>query len=233
MYQELFVLALVRPAMQKTIHGSLTVPEGIARDEEALSKGEIHVQVARCKTLTLSLGVSQSLESREARRAREMGVPVFKRTSGGTGLLHCPGDIFWSVVLPRDSQWVGRDFIHRYSHFGAGWVDFLSRRRLTASWIKAPDGFPSYCLFSGRGEVLATGGRVLGGASQHVTSKALLHHGTVACTLDSVVIEEVFGMPKELTKGLSSLEDEGVKVDEGDLGELAQCLYEAMAGRPW
>jgi lipoate-protein ligase A len=215
--------------MQKIIHDPLTVPEGIAKDEEALSKGELCIQVAKCNTLTLSLGVSQSLRSNEALRARELGVPVFRRTSGGTALLHCPGDIFWSVVLPREPKWVGRDFIHSYSRFGAGWVEFLARRKIAASWVKAPDGFPSYCLFSGRGEVLATRGRMLGGASQHVTARALLHHGTVAQTVDPAVIEKVFGMPGDLARNLSSLTDEGIGLSDKDLEELAECLHDAMA----
>jgi lipoate-protein ligase A len=216
--------------MQKTVHGSLTVPEGIALDEEALSKGQIQVQVARCKTLTLSLGVAQSLGSTEARKAREMRIPVYRRTSGGTGLLHCPGDIFWSIVLPRTPDLVGRDFIHRYSRFGAGWIEFLTKRKVSASWDKAPDGFPSYCLFSGRGEVLATGGKVLGGASQHVTAKALLHHGAVACALDPAAMQKVFDMPEDLVRRLTSLGGEGVSLGDGDLEELAECLLQTVTG---
>jgi lipoate-protein ligase A len=211
--------------MLKTVHSPLTVPEGLEMDAEAITRGELHVQVARCRSEALSIGVSQSMDAKEVRRAKDFGIPVYRRSTGGMTLLHEPGDIFWSIVLPREPRWVGKDFVRRYSHFGAGWVDFLGRRNVKASWLKSPDYYPSYCLFSGRGEVLSIGGKALGGASQYLTSRALLHHGTVLNSVDPTRLESVFGMPSSMSRShLTSLAAEGVNLSDGDLSELTACI---------
>lgn len=215
--------------MNRRVHGWQPLSHILAHDEEALSAGDPLVQVYRCERVCGTVGVSQSSAVERELTGRFPGVEILRRPSGGSGLWHQPGDVFWSVVLPRSGSWVGRDFIHRYSYFGGGWVAFLAGKGLQAHWERPPARFPAYCLLSGRGEVLMTKGRILGGASQHLTSKALLHHGTISVSVDRGSIHRAFGAPGELTQEhLTSLHEEGTGLEDGELSTLADCLASAL-----
>ncbi|MGI0150798.1 MAG: hypothetical protein ACREC5_02545, partial [Thermoplasmata archaeon] len=73
------------------------------------------------------------------------------------------------------------------------------------------------CLLGLRGCVLAVDGRTVGGAAQHRTARALLHHGVVSVVLDHRLLVELFGIPEAtLRKHLAGLGEfvPGVASDE-------------------
>ncbi len=201
--------------MRLELKGSLTPMEVVRRDESALQTGDPRIMVARCSELALTLGVSQDLTAEPARRAQSLGVPVYHRASGGAAVLHEPGDLFWSIVLPRSSPLVGRDYVHAYGRLGEGVVRALPSR-LAPRWHPSPEVFPSHCFLSGRGEVLFCGDRILGGASQHVTPAAILHHGVILASVDPRKMEGIFGMPERVrSQYLTSLEELGITGEMG------------------
>jgi lipoate-protein ligase A len=174
-------------------------PEEFLRgDEELLRKGLPSTQVAVVSTSALSVGVSQGDGAVCAVRARRLGIPVVKRTTGGLGIWHAPGDLLWSIVLPRSDPRVGRDFSKAYARLGSGAVQFLDSLGVPAAW-RPPAGLPTECcLLSGRGSVLMVAGRTIGGAAQHLTRGALLHHGVLPYRLDPPRLRELFGLSPEL-----------------------------------
>src|SRR5208282_5648586 len=125
---------------------------------------------------TTWVGVGVPPDAAYLQRAAGARIPAVRRTTGGSGLLHAPGDLAWSIVLPRADPRVGKDYVHAYPRLGAGVVDFLSERGVAAKWVDPPGTDPDYCLLSARGSVLALEGKVLGGAAQHLAGGALLHH---------------------------------------------------------
>lgn len=203
--------------------------EVLRGDERLLELGRPTVRVGRFAEAAVSRGVGQRREDATSQRARELGLPVVRRGSGGSSLLHLPGDLFWSLLLQRDHPLAGRGYVRRYAELGEGWRTFLRRKGLpTASWVDPPACNEGYCLLSSRGRVLAVQGRVLGGASQHVTSRALLHHGCVSASLDRRRLAEVFDLHDEERARLTSLRDEGVPAEAVDLRELASDLERAL-----
>ena len=202
--------------------------EVLERDEALLAEGRPTVRVGLFGETAVSLGIAQRDESALEGRARSLGYPIVRRRSGGSALLHRPGDIFWSLVLDRDHPLVGRGFVHRYSELGEGWRRFLGRKGLDAAWDCPPALNETYCLLSQRGQVLTARGGVLGGASQHVTSRTLLHHGVVACSLDAQRLVELFGLGEE-RKRLTSLSDLGATPSNDELRTLALDLKEGLA----
>jgi lipoyl(octanoyl) transferase len=226
---------LARIAPEGGSSGPLFVPvdagihcaENVRADESILRRASVGARVAVLDDAAVSVGVGVDPSSAFLARARAMGLPVVRRTSGGTGLLHAPGDLAWTVVLPRRDPRVGRSYVTGYSRLGAGAVRFLETVGIRARWVPSSGTSPDYCTLGRRGYVLVVGDRVLGGAAQHVTRSALLHHGILPRTLDRPLIERVFDLPAEGgVDRLTCLEELG---DSEPAGRGAVRLARALA----
>lgn len=179
---------------------AVTPEDFLRRDAELLASGDVAVHVALLSGAAVSIGVSQPDSAECAQRARRIGIPVIRRSTGGLGLWHGPQDIVWSLVLPRTDPRVGRDFARAYGRLGAGVVRFLRAYGIEAQWAPPGHGPGEYCLLSGAGDVLRVAGRAIGGASQHLTGTALLHHGVLPYIVDSERLAELFGLSAEVTR---------------------------------
>ncbi|MGI0071726.1 MAG: lipoate--protein ligase family protein [Thermoplasmata archaeon] len=186
--------------------------EEFVEDERRLRAGVPHVRVVTLADLAVSVGVGLRTRAPFIARAEAAGIPVVRRTSGGSGVLHLPGEIAWSVVLPRSDPRVGRDFARAYARLGHGVARFLADLGVPVDWIPSPEVAPDLCVLSGRGDVLSTNGRILGGAAQHLAGRALLHQGMISVRVDRPRIAELFGLlPALLEAWLTSLEELGVR----------------------
>jgi lipoate-protein ligase A len=175
--------------------GAVDAADHLACDEALLAAGAPAVRVASVRGPIVSLGVGQPPDPAAAVRARALGIPVVRRRSGGTGLLHLDGDLVWSVVLPRDDPRVGTDYARAYARLGEAVTLALDDLGIAARWTPAAGTSETYCLLAARGHVLAVGARAIAGAAQHVTRHALLHHGTVNVHLDRRRLERLFDVP--------------------------------------
>ena len=181
--------------------------EELAFHETLLHRAAPTATVAVHRGRAVSFGVGVPPDAPYLFRARDAGIPTVRRTSGGSGVLHLEGDLLWAVVLPRSDPRVGADFTRAYGRLGRGLVTGLAAVGIPAAWAAAPGVADDYCFLSGRGEVLSVGGKVVGGAAQHLTSRALLHHGSVAWEVDRPEIDRLFdlapGGPSALLGGLA------------------------------
>ena len=142
-------------------------------------------------------------------------------------MLHEAGDLAWSLVLPRDHPLVGRDFHRAFDRLGRGVSETLSEHGVRATWVPAPGLSEEFCLLGPRGQVLATPAGIVGGAAQHATRTALLHHGNLAVRLDRDAVRRLFdlGAPTAADR-LGSLAGAGLRTPPE---ELAPALAEALA----
>jgi lipoate-protein ligase A len=199
-------------------------------DEELLREARPVARVAILSHAALSVGVSQHDDAPCVVRAHRLGIPVVRRSTGGLGIWHAPGDLVWSRVLPRSDPRVGRDYSKAYGRLGAGVVRFLHELGAAGTW-QAPANLPGeYCLLSGRGLVLTVDGRTVGGAAQHITREALLHHGVLPYRLDPQHLQSLFDLTPELVESrLTDLE----RIAPGRRpGELAGRLHAALIAEP-
>lgn len=175
----------------------------------------------------LSFGVGVPPDAPYLFRAREEGLSTVRRTSGGTGVLHLEGDLLWAVVLPRGDPRVGPDFTRAFGRLGRGIVAGLASLGIAAAWGAAPALTDDYCFLSSRGEVLTVDGLVVGGAAQHATARALLHHGSLAWEVDRPRVDRLFdlpvGGPSTRLGALAEL------VRPTNLGAVAGALERALA----
>jgi lipoate-protein ligase A len=207
--------------------------ENVRADEELLRTAVVGARVAVLGDITVSVGVGVAPSEAYLGRARTAGCPVVRRTTGGSGLLHAPGDLAWTVVLPRQDPRVGPSYVNAYPRLGTGVMRFLETAGVHARWIPASGVSSSYCTLSPRGYVLTVGDHVLGGAAQHVTQNALLHHGILPRTLDRPLIGRIFDLP--ITGGvgrLTCLEDLGLRERaERQAEALARALAEQLENK--
>jgi lipoate-protein ligase A len=191
-----------------------------------LRAGVPAVRVAVLADDALSVGVGVPDSADYLARARAERVPVVRRSSGGTGILHAPGDLAWSVVLPRSHPLVGRDYVRAYARLGRGAVRFLRGEGHEAAWAPAPGVSDGCCLLGTRGEVLEVGGRILGGAAQHASRTFLLHHGILPYRLDRADLSRIFDLtspgPADRLAGLVDLGME--RPSEGTARRLAEAI---------
>lgn len=108
-------------------------------------------------------------------------------------------------------------------------MDLLRELGQDSAWTPANAHWPAYCLTSGRGQVLSVSGRALGGASQHVTAQALLHHGTLSLVTDAAALAELFTLPPAVIEAdLTSLRGLGLEPPSDLATRLAESLARAL-----
>lgn len=205
----------------------LTTQENLRADAELARSSRPRGRVAVLTDRAVSVGVGVPASAGYLARAERLGLSVARRQSGGTAVVHAPGDLAWSLALPRGDPWVGRDFVRAYGRLGAGATRFLRERGFAAGWVASPGLSPDYCLLAASGEVLSVNGLVVGGAAQRATAGTLVHHGVLPLTVDRPLIGGLFGLP---TPGpadrLGSLRELGL----ADAPEaLARSLAAALA----
>jgi len=205
------------------------VGEEFRADERLVRTGALAIRVVRLRGRAVSIGAGMRLDVPSLDRVRGAGLPIVRRSSGGTAVLHEDGDLAWSVVLPRAHPLVGRDFVRAYARIGAGVVRWLAESGMSADWVPAPGVARDFCVLSARGEVLRAGGRILGGAAQHLTAGALLHQGMVARTVDREAITALFDVARsDADRRLTSLTELGVPTTSGDARRLADAIEAAV-----
>jgi len=202
----------------------------VGHQEELLRAGAPAVHVALIDRTVLSVGAGVRDDAPYLRRAEEAGIPTARRSSGGTGILHLAEDLVWGVVLPRADEQVGRDFVRGYGRLGAGVVTALASHGVPAEWVPAPGLSEEYCPLGSRGQVLESGGRIVGAAAQHLTGTALLHHGTLSRHVDRDLVARLFSFPDPGTADrLAGVDERGVFGPPGTLAEqLGRALGAAL-----
>ncbi len=205
----------------------IAASQNSVEDERRLRAGAPAVRAAVLSDRSLSVGVGVRGEPGYVGRARRAGLAIVRRSTGGSGVLHLPGDLVWSIVLPRDDPEVGRDFARAYVRLGRGVGRFLAAQGVDARWVPAPGEVEECCVLSSRGQVLEAGGRILGGAAQHATRAALLHQGMIARRIDPELLDRIFGIPPATARTrLAGTDELGVHATPET---LARALRDALA----
>src|ERR1700691_2131276 len=137
--------------------------EILDRDEALLRAGTPALRVTVVREAGVSFGVGTPQHGAAEAAAQRLGLPTVRRSTGGTGILHLPGDLVWSVVLPRSDPLVGPDFCSAYGRLGAGLVTFPADLGIGGQWSEPAALSEEYCLLGHRGRALSVHGRVLGG----------------------------------------------------------------------
>jgi lipoate-protein ligase A len=204
--------------------------ESVRADDLLLRRGQPVVRVTILEDRSVSYGVNVPEDAPYLLRARAAGISTVRRSTGGTGVLHDRGDLAFTIVLPRDDPRVGRDFVRAYARLGAGIARWYGTHGIEARWGAPAGVLDDYCLLGPRGQILRARGRVVSGAAQHLTGRALLHHGAVPARVDRELIGRLFEAPSRAPfEALGGFVELGLDGPRSDLArELGEAIVSAL-----
>jgi lipoate-protein ligase A len=164
--------------------------------------GRASAMVTTWRGPVVVLGYAQSPGDVDLDWCREKGIPVLRRLSGGTGVVHS-GDLGVSLALPVDHPWAGR-IIGLYDRF-LGVLQPVLRRlgsgveRMAApgrgSRVRSP-----ICFEDQLADTLLVGGRKAVGCSQVRRKGGVLIHAVVLLGLDAELYARIFGVEEARVK---------------------------------
>lgn len=164
------------------------------------ARGEALLLLTSWPGTTVVLGYGQDPADADLVWCRAHGVPVLRRLSGGTGVIH-QHDLGVGLALPAAHRWA-RDVHRLYGHFldvlepalaalGGGDVRRPATTR-RASRVRSP-----VCFEDQLADTLVRGGRKVVGCAQTRRRGAVLIHAAILLGLEPALYEAVFRVPEE------------------------------------
>lgn len=175
------------------------------------------------------LGYAQPPTDVDLDWCRRRRIPVLRRLSGGTGVIH-RGDLGVALALPGDHPWAAA-IVGLYGHFldalapaladvGSRAVRIDEPRR--ASRVRSP-----ICFEDQLSDTLAVDGRKAVGCSQTRRKGGVLIHAAVLLGLDASLYSGVFGVSEDRVERALAPAVEGVdpeRISAAVIRRFAQCL---------
>ena len=203
--------------------------EDLAREAWLLDRaadGEISLFLTSWKGPVVVLGYAQSPQEADVDWCRREEIPVLRRLTGGTGVVHT-GDLGVGLSFPADHPWAD-DIVGLYSRFldvlepalnsvGSEVSRLADPRR--ASRVRSP-----ICFLDQLADTLIMDGKKVVGCAQTRRKGAVLVHAAVLLDLDAALYTKVFGIPEaEVRAGLAPA------VPGGDWREVGDAITAEVA----
>lgn len=170
---------------------------------EAAAAGRTTMMVASWPGPIVVLGYGQAPEDVDLEWCRSEGVPVLRRLSGGTGVIH-RGDLSVSLALPSRHPWAA-GIVGLYDRFlgvlapavnSAGGRVTAVAEAARGSKVRSP-----ICFEDQLADTLVVDGRKAAGCSQTRRRGGVLIHAAVLLGLDPSLYAAVFGVPEARVAG--------------------------------
>jgi lipoate-protein ligase A len=176
--------------------------EDLAREAwllERAAEGEMSLFLTSWDGPVTVLGYGQKPEEADLEWCRKNGIPVLRRLTGGTGVVHS-GDLGVGLALPRSHPWAG-EILGLYDRFlgvlepalrSAGSRVERIREPRRASRVRSP-----ICFLDQLADTLVVDGRKAVGCAQTRRRGAVLIHAAVLLGLETELYSKVFRVPEE------------------------------------
>ena len=183
--------------------------EDLAREAwllERAAKGRVSVFLTSWAGPVVVLGYAQKAEEADLRFCRNEGIPVLRRSTGGTGVIH-RGDLGVGLALPLEHPW-SSGIIGLYGRF----LDVLGPALRSLGSDVARLGDParasrvrsSICFFDQLSDTLVVDSKKAVGCAQTRRGGAVLIHAAILLGLDAELYARVFRVDEnEIRAGLT------------------------------
>ncbi len=200
---------------------------------ERAAAGEVSLLVSSWRGPVVVLGYGQQADDADLEWCRSAGIPVLRRLTGGTGVIH-RGDVGIGLALPRTHPWSGgiRSLYGRFlavlepALLGLGARVSRAEEAQPASRVRSP-----ICFLDQLADTLVVGTRKAVGCAQTRRREAVLIHAAILLGVDAGLYARVFRETEDrvlagLAPALAGAEPRrvGVAVAEGLARELGFAL---------
>ncbi|MHB8584736.1 MAG: lipoate--protein ligase family protein [Thermoplasmatota archaeon] len=218
------------------VDGHLRGEENMRRDLAMLDAGELAVRLYGWRPAAASIGRSQTAEAVDGAAAREFGVNIVERPTGGGAILHNEQEVTYAVVCPTTLGSLPRDIPGSFAFLSDGVRRGLISLGLDVEVQSAPGrAAEDLCYLRHQGTNLFVGGRKISGGAQRRTPKAILQHGTVIVERDEERMARLFRSDvAEIRSKVTSLHEEGYRPTRAEivaalLAGFEQAFEQAVA----
>lgn len=191
------------------LDGDCTGAQNMARDLELLREARPTIRLYGWRPACVSLGYPQPESDVDAVAARELGLDVVRRPTGGGAILHAETEITYAVILPRSMA--PADLFASYRLIAQGVRNALQQFELASEFLEGHSGREPLCYLREEGVSVGIQGRKISGGAQKRTKAALLQHGTLLVDSDVERNARLFRLdPATIQSSVTSLRDQGV-----------------------
>jgi lipoate-protein ligase A len=170
---------------------------------EVAAAGRPSLAVASWPGPVVVLGYGQPVEDVDLGWCRERSIPVLRRLSGGTGVIH-RGDLSLSLALPAEHPWA-HGVVGLYDRFLDVLQPALASLGSPVDRLEAPARATRVrspvCFFDQLADTLAVGGRKAVGCSQTRRRGGVLIHAAVLLGLEPALYARVFRVDRGIVEG--------------------------------
>ena len=209
--------------------------DGIGERVGARPVGERSVVAYEVAHPVLVLGSSQGDDAVDWARAKERGVEVVRRRSGGSAVLVEPGAAVWiDVTIPGDDPLWDHDVGRAFHWLGAAWAEVLTGAGLECRWYDGPmrkTPWSARVCFAGLGpgEVTVEGRKAVG-LSQRRTREAVLFQCCAALRWEPGRLLDLLALDDaERARGAADLADVATGLGPGI--DLVTGLLDVLGSR--
>lgn len=173
---------------------------------ERAAEGRVSVFCTSWEGPVIVLGYAQKAEEADLDTCREEGIPVLRRLTGGTGVIH-RGDLGVGLAMPIRHPWA-RGIVGLYGRFLDVLGPALRSLGAEASRLADPDRASRVrspvCFLDQLSDTLVVDGRKVVGCAQTRRGGAVLIHAAILLGLDAELYARVFGVAAdEVRRGLA------------------------------
>jgi lipoate-protein ligase A len=204
---------------------------------ERAAAGEPSLLLSTWPGPVVVLGFGQPAEDVDLAWCRRRGVPVLRRLTGGTGVVH-RGDLGVGLALPAAHPWA-KGIVSLYGRFLEALEPALRALGSRAGRITAPRRGTRVrspvCFLDQLADTLAVDGRKAVGCAQTRRRGAVLVHGAILLGLDAELYARVFRVPEDEVRAGLAPALTGVApsaVGEGVAAGMARALGSAPVHWP-
>lgn len=201
--------------MRLLIDPPMTGAENMARDLALMAEGVPTVRLYAWRPACVSLGYAQPESDVDLEVAREAGLDVVRRPTGGGAILHEEDEVTYGVVLPR--ALAPPDLFGSYRLIAGGVVETLRELGFDSGFVEGHSGRDALCYLREEGVSVALGGRKISGGAQKRTKTMILQHGTILLSRRTELLSRLFRTPADrIETHVACLRDErpGLTRDE-------------------
>jgi len=169
---------------------------------ERAAEGKVSVFLTSWEGPVVVLGYAQKSEEADLEFCRTEGMPVLRRLTGGTGVIH-RGDLGVGFALPLAHPWA-KGIVGLYGYFLDVLGPALRSLGSEASRLEEP-AYPSrvrspICFLDQLSDTLVVDGKKAVGCAQTRRGGAVLIHAAVLLGLDAELYARVFGIEEDAVR---------------------------------